>query len=268
MIEFDPEFPSNATGYARQREIFSIIKTCFEDPDAYIVPTGLPNEYVQMQIAKEESLKAFKSNIAPYESKYDDDCADGGLISGIDSPKQKKHKDRAYSSKYELIPSPYDPYAYNQHYNKSKKPHPTQQTTIYKHGYTATTPMYESQLFSLVSLDAASFEFKDCALRQKYMAAMELKSAGDLELECANFKNALRQYSKMFVHLGMNGTRKLSEFCNQTGNENALKEVVMSNEYKAMDALRLSAYNQMAEVYKKQQRWHKVIEKCSKVTNI
>ena len=249
MIEFDPEFPSNATGYARQREIFNIIKTCFEDSDAYIVPPDLPNESVQMKIAKEESLKAFNSNIAPYESKYDDDYDDGGLISGIDEkPKHKKHKDRAYSSKYKLMPNPYDPYAYNQHYNKSKKTHPTQKTTIYKHGHIATNPMYESQLFSLASLDAASIEFKDCALRQQYMAAMELKSAGDLEFECANFKNALRQYSNMFVHLGMNGTRKLSEFCNQTGNEKALKEVVMSNEYKAMDALRLSAYNQIAEV--------------------
>jgi len=63
--------------------------------------------------------------------------------------------------------------------------------------------------------------------------------------------------------LGMSGTRKVRDFCNQSGDDNPFRD--NNKAYKAMDALRLSAYNHMASVYKQQKKWNKVIQKCSKV---
>ena len=129
-----------------------------------------------------------------------------------------------------------------------------------KNGYISTDPCYESQLTSS-NLQPSSI--KDSTLRSQYKEAMDLKNIGDKAFAKENYKKALKNYSQIFIHLGINGTRKLGDFCGNDGAENPLK-----NDNKidiGVDKLRMYGHIQMAAIYVKQKKWKKVIEKCSKV---
>eukprot|EP00484_Ammonia_sp_Unknown_P026676 CAMPEP_0197034580 /NCGR_PEP_ID=MMETSP1384-20130603/12653_1 /TAXON_ID=29189 /ORGANISM="Ammonia sp." /LENGTH=677 /DNA_ID=CAMNT_0042464529 /DNA_START=26 /DNA_END=2059 /DNA_ORIENTATION=+ len=301
MVDFDEDFPTDKKGDSeRALDIFKKLAYCAKDATAFFADAELPGQHIalsfpdeqaQIQMATAMSLQDYTASTstattaANIHPVHDDEPR----ISGTDKiepykPGMSKLRQQQYSqfnNEYSHSQSHQTPYQapmdkldergiYDHDEEDDYRPphghhhHATQakpvKTQSIPREWIASDPIYESRVYAL-DLDAESI--KDAALQQRYRDAHDLRRRGDRARVQANYKTALKCYSQIFVHLGCNGTRKLSEFVNDTGDANPLN--APSKVDIALDRLRMTAFLRMAEVYNAQSRWEKAAEKCNQV---
>ena len=101
--------------------------------------------------------------------------------------------------------------------------------------------------------------------RGDYEEAVKLKAKGNEAFKKHDYKNALKYYSSIIIHLGMNSRMEISQITNKTGAANPYRKSSRSSIQKKIDDLRLIAFNNMAAVYLKQEDYEKAIDKASRV---
>jgi len=102
-----------------------------------------------------------------------------------------------------------------------------------------------------------------------YKQASELKIAGNEAFKAGDLKGALKNYSRIFMHIGMNPCMNMSQMMGGGGappdpSQTAPKDPIQQK----TDALRLDAFNNMAAVYAKMSKWDDCKEKCSRVLKV
>lgn len=101
--------------------------------------------------------------------------------------------------------------------------------------------------------------------RGDYDQAMILKNKGNDAFKKQDYENALKYYSQILIHLGMNSRMSINQITNKNAVENPYKKSSRSILQKKTDDLRLVAFNNMAAVYLKLEKYEQVIEKTSRV---
>ena len=101
--------------------------------------------------------------------------------------------------------------------------------------------------------------------RGDYEEAVKLKTKGNEAFKKKEYKNALKYYSSIIIHLGMNSRMNISQITNKNGKANPYLRSSRTNIQKKIDDLRLICFNNMAAVYLKQEKYENVIEKASRV---
>ena len=100
-----------------------------------------------------------------------------------------------------------------------------------------------------------------------YDEALKLKNAGNEAFKAGDYKNALKNYSRIFIHIGMNPHMDMSAMLgggkSPPQQQQAKKPV--DPQTARVNELRLTAFNNMAMVYLKQKKWQQAREKCDKV---
>ena len=102
-----------------------------------------------------------------------------------------------------------------------------------------------------------------------YDQALALKDAGNACFKGGDLKGALKNYSRIFMHIGMNPCMNMSQMMGSGGAppspaSNQPKDPLQQK----TDALRLTAFNNMAAVYAKMGKWEDVKEKCARVKHL
>merc|ERR1712048_773055 len=101
-----------------------------------------------------------------------------------------------------------------------------------------------------------------------YDQALALKDAGNTAFKEQDYKNALKNYSRIFMHIGMNPCMNMSQMMGQgqgsTQNPN-LPQASKDPLQQKTDELRLTAFNNMAAVYAKMGKWDDFKDKCTRV---
>mmetsp|Transcript_98383 Transcript_98383/g.120507 ORF Transcript_98383/g.120507 Transcript_98383/m.120507 type:complete len:239 (+) Transcript_98383:87-803(+) len=90
------------------------------------------------------------------------------------------------------------------------------------------------------------------------MRQKKLKVEGNDHFKQKDYKKALKCYTRIFMHLGMNPCMNLSQM---TGQGKGTKDPIQQE----MDALRLTAFNNIAAVYAKMENWEECKDNCSRV---
>ena len=99
-----------------------------------------------------------------------------------------------------------------------------------------------------------------------YDQALALKDAGNAAFKTGDFKGALKNYSRIFMHIGMNPCMNMSQMMGQGGAPpNPANQQSKDPLQQKTDALRLTAFNNMAAVYAKMNKWDDCKDKCSRV---
>ena len=99
-----------------------------------------------------------------------------------------------------------------------------------------------------------------------YNAALALKDAGNTAFKSGDFKGALKNYSRIFMHIGMNPCMNMQQMMGQgSGKPNPASSATKDPLQQKTDALRLTAFNNMAAVYARMGKWDDVKEKCTRV---
>eukprot|EP01084_Bolivina_argentea_P003303 6201_1 len=99
-----------------------------------------------------------------------------------------------------------------------------------------------------------------------YTAALALKDGGNSAFKQGDYKGALKHYSRIFMHIGMNPCMNMSQMMGQSGNPNpSTSSSTKDPLQQKTDELRLTAFNNMAAVYAKLGKWDDVKEKCTRV---
>jgi len=100
-----------------------------------------------------------------------------------------------------------------------------------------------------------------------YDQALALKDAGNAAFKTGDFKGALKNYSRIFMHIGMNPCMNMSQMMGQGGSppNPATPSSTKDPLQQKTDELRLTAFNNMAAVYAKMQKWDDCKDKCTRV---
>ena len=99
-----------------------------------------------------------------------------------------------------------------------------------------------------------------------YDQALALKDSGNTAFKNGDFKVALKNYSRIFMHIGMNPCMNMSQMMGQGGSKNPdLPQASKDPLQQKTDELRLTAFNNMAAVYAKMGKWEDCKDKCSRV---
>ena len=101
--------------------------------------------------------------------------------------------------------------------------------------------------------------------RGDYEEAVKLKTKGNEAFKKKEYQNALKYYSSIILHLGMNSRMNISQITNKTGRANPYQKSSATKIQKKIDELRLICFNNMAAVYLKQEKYENVIEKAGRV---
>lgn len=101
-----------------------------------------------------------------------------------------------------------------------------------------------------------------------YAEALKLKNTGNEAFKAGDYKEALKYYSRIFIHIGMNPHMDMAAMMGGGGKpppqaQQPKKEI--DPHTAKVNALRLTAFNNMATVYLKTKQWPKCREKCDKV---
>merc|ERR1712228_736929 len=80
-----------------------------------------------------------------------------------------------------------------------------------------------------------------------------------------HFKNALKYYSQILSYLGMNSQMSLRQVCTNNGGANPYRQSTRTSLQKKIDDLRLVAFNNMAAVYLKTEKYEQAIHKTTRV---
>lgn len=94
-----------------------------------------------------------------------------------------------------------------------------------------------------------------------YAEAFQLKEKGNEAFAKGDNQEALKCYSKIFIHIGMNPCMNFAAITGQPEGESRPKNPVE----KKTDELRLAAFNNMGAVYAKINNWEACKEKCCQV---
>lgn len=104
-------------------------------------------------------------------------------------------------------------------------------------------------------------------LKKDYDAALKLKQEGNTFFKSKDYQNALKSYTQIFIHIGMNPMADVQAVLGALSNDTNTKQSV-SDDVKQIklkiDELRLSAFNNMSMVYLKQNNYKKAIEHSTK----
>jgi len=101
-----------------------------------------------------------------------------------------------------------------------------------------------------------------------YDQALALKDAGNAAFKAGDLKGALRNYSRIFMHIGMNPCMNMSQMMGGGGASGGPPDAAAKPKdplQQKTDELRLTAFNNMAAVYSKMGKWEDAKEKCSRV---
>ena len=98
-----------------------------------------------------------------------------------------------------------------------------------------------------------------------YDAALALKDAGNKCFKSQDYKGALKNYSRIFMHIGMNPCMNMQQVMGQSGKPNPAASSTKDPLQQKTDELRLTAFNNMAAVYAKLGKWDDAKEKCTRV---
>jgi len=102
-----------------------------------------------------------------------------------------------------------------------------------------------------------------------YDQGLALKDAGNAAFKEGDFKAALKNYSRIFMHIGMNPCMNMSQMMQpqqqQSKNPNLPKASAKDPLQQKTDELRLTAFNNMAAVYAKLNKWDDCKDKCTRV---
>ena len=103
-----------------------------------------------------------------------------------------------------------------------------------------------------------------------YEQAFDLKQKGNACFKTGDLKGALKHYSRIFMHIGMNPCMNMSQMMGAGGNPNPNPQSKTPQQKKdplqqQTDELRLTAFNNMAAVYAKMNKWDDCKEKCARV---
>eukprot|EP01083_Nonionella_stella_P199180 730576_1 len=102
-----------------------------------------------------------------------------------------------------------------------------------------------------------------------YDQALDLKNKGNECFKAGNLKGALKNYSRIFMHIGMNPCMNMSQMMGGGGDPSAQVPKQQKDPLQQKtDALRLTAFNNMAAVYAKMNKWDDCKEKCSRVLKV
>eukprot|EP00483_Globobulimina_turgida_P000743 UN00743 len=102
-----------------------------------------------------------------------------------------------------------------------------------------------------------------------YDQALDLKNNGNACFKSGDLKGALKNYSRIFMHIGMNPCMNMSQMMGQGGNPNpATPQQKKDPLQQKTDELRLTAFNNMAAVYAKMNKWDDCKEKCTRVLKV
>jgi len=96
--------------------------------------------------------------------------------------------------------------------------------------------------------------------QKDYEDALKLKEEGNEAFKNGDNKNALKCYSRIFMHLGMNPCMNMASMTKQDTTAKPKDPLEVK-----CDELRLSAFNNMAAVYAKMKNWEDCKEKCTQV---
>merc|ERR1712048_1011120 len=98
-----------------------------------------------------------------------------------------------------------------------------------------------------------------------YDQALALKDAGNTAFKEQDYKNALKHYSRIFMHIGMNPCMNMSQMTGQAQKNPNLPQASKDPLQQKTDELRLTAFNNMAAVYAKMGKWDDCKDKCTRV---
>eukprot|EP00486_Rosalina_sp_Unknown_P000484 CAMPEP_0201565890 /NCGR_PEP_ID=MMETSP0190_2-20130828/5314_1 /ASSEMBLY_ACC=CAM_ASM_000263 /TAXON_ID=37353 /ORGANISM="Rosalina sp." /LENGTH=312 /DNA_ID=CAMNT_0047983903 /DNA_START=115 /DNA_END=1053 /DNA_ORIENTATION=+ len=98
-----------------------------------------------------------------------------------------------------------------------------------------------------------------------YDQALALKDAGNAAFKSGDFKGALKNYSRIFMHIGMNPCMNMSQMMGGGGAPPAQNQQSKDPLQQKTDGLRLTAFNNMAAVYAKMGKWDDCKDKCTRV---
>lgn len=98
-----------------------------------------------------------------------------------------------------------------------------------------------------------------------YDQALALKDAGNAAFKAGDLKGALKNYSRIFMHIGMNPCMNMSQMMGGGGAPPDPAAKSKDPLQQKTDELRLTAFNNMAAVYSKMGKWEDAKEKCSRV---
>jgi len=98
-----------------------------------------------------------------------------------------------------------------------------------------------------------------------YDQALALKDAGNAAFKGGDLKGALKNYSRIFMHIGMNPCMNMSQMMGGGGAPPDPASKSKDPLQQKTDELRLTAFNNMAAVYSKMGKWEDAKEKCSRV---
>eukprot|EP00483_Globobulimina_turgida_P006828 UN06840 len=108
-------------------------------------------------------------------------------------------------------------------------------------------------------------------LLKDYEEAFVLKQKGNEYFKQSNFESALKSYSQILLHIGMNPASDVKTIFAHLSNENKNNNGENKENRQEMNAicgkineLRLTAFNNIAMVHLKQNNYIKVIENCNK----
>merc|ERR1719445_1755475 len=98
-----------------------------------------------------------------------------------------------------------------------------------------------------------------------YEQGLALKDAGNEAFKAGDFKLALKNYSRIFMHIGMNPCMNMQQMMGSGGAPPDPATKSKDPLTQKTDALRLTAFNNMAAVYSKMGKWDEAKEKCTRV---
>ena len=101
-----------------------------------------------------------------------------------------------------------------------------------------------------------------------YDEALALKDAGNTAFKAGDFKGALKNYSRIFMHIGMNPCMNMSQMMGGGGAPPDPSAKSKDPLQQKTDELRLTAFNNMAAVYSKMGKWEDCKEKCTRVSSL
>ena len=246
-LDFDEDFPSSLEGDARLAEIYKVMMECFKNPSAFAASADIPVRKPRVQQSTTSHYASQHATEATYASKpvYVNEDERWPEYNPADFENAAPHSQSTPGAHKGTKHSPSKP---------ATRAPASSSTSKAASGPIASDAVYESELF-VIKLKAEAIE--DASLRVEFESAMALKRAADRAMGAGQLKAALKHYSGIFVHLGCQGARRLSAFCN------AACVAQDSPVDVAMDTLRVYAYLHLIEVHEELGQWHKVIAKST-----